>query len=175
MMRVDEARHHDAAARIDHVGAAGEQVGTDCLDPLALDQHVAAHEVADRRVHRHDGTAFDEIAPSRPSAVARRIVAVSRPRGTRIEQTEGRRGDRGRRRTFQETASRSEMVQPFLAQDAHVASPRFESFMTMTLPAFCHRTIGGTLRVETRIGKPTLRVGERDGAGPACPEVFTQS
>ena len=40
MMRVDEARHDDAAARIDHVGAAGVQVGPDRDDLLALDQHV---------------------------------------------------------------------------------------------------------------------------------------
>ena len=45
-MRVDEARHHDLAARIDHVGAAGGQARPDREDLLAFDQHVAARKVA---------------------------------------------------------------------------------------------------------------------------------
>ena len=47
VVRVDEARHHDAAARVDLGGAAGVQVRADGEDLLALDQHVALREVAD--------------------------------------------------------------------------------------------------------------------------------
>ena len=79
-MRVDEAGHHDLAARVDHVGIAGGQVGADGEDLLALDQHVAAHEVdvADLGGASIDmiGAAANQIAPAGPAAVARRTVVV---------------------------------------------------------------------------------------------------
>ena len=47
MVRIDEAGHDDAAAGVDHRGAAGLQVRSDGEDLLALDQHVGLGEVAD--------------------------------------------------------------------------------------------------------------------------------
>ena len=44
---VDEARHDDAAARVDLGGVARAKVGADRQDLLAFDEHVAFDEVAD--------------------------------------------------------------------------------------------------------------------------------
>ena len=123
VMRVDEAGHHDAAARIDHVGTAGVKVRADRENLLAFDQHVAAREIGNRRVHRHDGAAADEIAPAGTAAVARRAVVIGRGCGARLEQGKTR-GGAGRRRAFQEVAPRGGMVLPpaSIAQDAHVVA-----------------------------------------------------
>jgi hypothetical protein len=60
VVRVDEAGHHDLAARVDHGGVRRIDGGGDLDDPRAFDQHVARHEVADGVVHRHDDPALDE-------------------------------------------------------------------------------------------------------------------
>ncbi len=49
VMRVDEARHHDAAARVDLVGVAGADVRRDGEDLLAFDEDVALRQVRHRR------------------------------------------------------------------------------------------------------------------------------
>ena len=61
VMRVDEARHHDAAARVDHRSAIRAQVRPDGDDLLAFDQHVGLRKIADLRVHRHHGAAANEV------------------------------------------------------------------------------------------------------------------
>src|SRR3989454_9078362 len=71
MVRIDEARHDDAAARVDHGGGVHLQVWSDGEDLLALDQHVGLSEVAHLRVgvHRHHGTAANDVAPSGAAGV----------------------------------------------------------------------------------------------------------
>jgi hypothetical protein len=60
---VDEARHHDRAARVDHRRPfRGLEVGADRGDPLAFDEDVGALEVADLAVEREDGAALDQGA-----------------------------------------------------------------------------------------------------------------
>ncbi len=73
VVRIDEAGHDDAPARVDHVGAARRQVRPDGKDGLALDQDVGLGEVAHFRVHRHHRTAANDVAPARPAAVLRRV------------------------------------------------------------------------------------------------------
>ena len=122
VMRVDEAGHHDLAARVDHVGASRGEIGTDRENLLALDQHVAARKIGHRRIfHRHDGAALDQIAPAGPAAVARRTVVVMRARRARREQARG--SDRGR--ALQKIASREVRVlwPSLIAQNAHVRLP----------------------------------------------------
>src|SRR5207247_6996670 len=80
VVRVDEARHDDLAARVDLAGAAGAQVRPDGEDLLALDQHVGLDEVTYRRVHRRDVAAADDVAPASPAAVLRRVVVLRRGR-----------------------------------------------------------------------------------------------
>ena len=84
MVGVDEPGHDDAAAGVDHTGITCAQVRADGEDLLALDQHVRRDEVADRRVHRHHGAAFDDVA-----GACRRNADLGRRR-TRREQTEAR-------------------------------------------------------------------------------------
>ena len=44
-MRVDQARDHRSPTTIDHRGAAGfDRVGRDCLNHVALDEHVCIHD-----------------------------------------------------------------------------------------------------------------------------------
>ena len=47
-VRVDEARHDDAARGVDHLGVADLERRADGGDPIVLDQDVAAEDVADR-------------------------------------------------------------------------------------------------------------------------------
>jgi hypothetical protein len=59
-MGVDEAGDHDAVGRVDDLAPLGLQVGSDRRDRGALDEHVAAREVADVRVDRHDVPVADQ-------------------------------------------------------------------------------------------------------------------
>jgi hypothetical protein len=124
MVRIDEARHDDAAAGVDHVGVAGVQVWSDGEDLLALDQHVGLGEVAHIRVHRHHGTAANDVAPAPPAVVLGRVLAVRGGRASR-EQIETCGGGPGRGRRLQEVAPRSGMTlrDSFIAQFAHWCSP----------------------------------------------------
>jgi hypothetical protein len=70
MVRIDEARHNDAAGRVDYSRARTRfQIRPNGDDFRALDQHVALGKVTDLRVHRHDVPAANDIAPSRCAAV----------------------------------------------------------------------------------------------------------
>jgi hypothetical protein len=50
-MRINEARHHNATARINLPGAAGMQVRSDSKNLLAVDENVGLREVTDARIH----------------------------------------------------------------------------------------------------------------------------
>jgi hypothetical protein len=59
-MRVDQARHHDALARVERLGVADLEVRPD-LGDLAVDhEHIGVHKVADRGIHRNDCSATDQ-------------------------------------------------------------------------------------------------------------------
>jgi len=123
VMRVDEARHHDPAARIDHRSAIRAQVRADGDDLRAFDQHVGLRKIADVRVHRHHGPAANEQSPTRPTAVARLVPAVSRCT-TRREQAGSGSARRGCR--LQEIAPRVVVVLwiAFITEFAHLSSSR---------------------------------------------------
>jgi hypothetical protein len=76
VVRVDEAGHDDAAARVDDRRAAGMQARPDGENLLAFDQHVGLREIADLRVHRHDGAASNEVATTGATAVLRLSFVV---------------------------------------------------------------------------------------------------
>ena len=78
VMRIDEAWHHHAAARIDLGGIAGVKVGADRQYLFAFDQNVGAPEIADLRVHRHHGAIADDETATRPPGVGRRRVLCGR-------------------------------------------------------------------------------------------------
>lgn len=61
-MRVDEAGDDDAVRRIDHLGVAGVDGGTDRGDLVVLDQDVAAVDVADRLIHAQHMAAAEQHA-----------------------------------------------------------------------------------------------------------------
>jgi len=54
-MRVDEPRDRDVSAAVDHGRIAGFDITADGDDFFAVDQNVAAVEIADGGIHRHDG------------------------------------------------------------------------------------------------------------------------
>jgi hypothetical protein len=54
------AGDHDAVGRVDDLAALGLQVEADRRDLGALDEHVAAREVADVGVDRHDVPVADQ-------------------------------------------------------------------------------------------------------------------
>ena len=124
VVRVDETGHHDAAAGVDHIGTTRVQVRSDGKDLLALDQHVGLGEVAHLRVHRHHGTATDDIASAPPAGVLR-LVFIARRGRARREQIDTCGGDPGRRRRLQKIAPRTGMVlrNSVIAQLAHGLSP----------------------------------------------------
>ena len=172
MVRIDEARHDDAAGGVDHRGGARMQVRPDGKDLLALDQHVGPREVADLRVQRHHRTAADEVTPARPAAVGGRIPSAGRRR-TRRKQIQTRSCDPGRRHTLQKIAPRAEMVPKasFIAQFAHAGvSPDSANYLSQS------RSIGRlrqpqsarcSARMSTaRSGRPAERVG----LAPAGPD-----
>ena len=45
MVRIDQARHDDAAGGIDHLGVVRLEVRADRDDAVAVDQHVAGREI----------------------------------------------------------------------------------------------------------------------------------
>ncbi len=106
VVRIDEARHDDAAARVDLRRVARVQVRSDGEDLLALDQHVGLGEVAHLRIHRHHRTAANDVAPAPLAAALGRIVGICRGGACR-EQVEPGRGNPGRRRPFEKVAPRS--------------------------------------------------------------------
>src|SRR6266852_3903928 len=70
VVRIDEARHHDAAGRVDHARAMTRlQIRPNGEDLRALDQHVARSKVTDGRIHRHDVPAANDIKPPGCAAV----------------------------------------------------------------------------------------------------------
>jgi hypothetical protein len=105
VVRVDEAGHDDAAAGVDHIGAARLQIGADRQDLLALDQHVGVGKVADRGVHRHHRAAPDDVAPAASAGAFRRVPVVRGGRA-RCEQFGAGRGggSAGGGRRLQEVA-----------------------------------------------------------------------
>ena len=64
---IDHPGDQDGAAGVDddRVLRGGAEVRCDRGDLLALDEQVAAHEVAHRRVHRDDGGALEQDAAAR--------------------------------------------------------------------------------------------------------------
>jgi hypothetical protein len=71
VVRIDEARHDDAAGCVDLRRAACVQIRTDRKSFLALDQHVGLREVANLRIQRHHRTAANDVAPAGPATVDR--------------------------------------------------------------------------------------------------------
>ena len=131
VVRIDEAGHDDPAAGVYHRGAARRQAGPDGDDLLALDQHVGLREVADLRVHRHDGTAADDIAPAVPAAVLGLSGLVRRGGRAGREQVESAGRGPGRRCRLQEVAARAEVElrASFVTESAHFScSSRSEPF-----------------------------------------------
>jgi hypothetical protein len=88
VMRIDEAGHDDAAAGVDYRGAARLQVWSDAEDILALDQYVGLDKVANNRIHRHYGTAANDVAPTRCAGILRRIVVKLRRSTARSKQAQ---------------------------------------------------------------------------------------
>jgi len=99
MVRIDEAGHDDAAGGVDVGAAACSEVRADGEDLLALHKHVRPGEVADGRVHRHHGTAANDVAPAR-LAGAWEWSRLLRCGGARRKQIETCGGGTGRRRAF---------------------------------------------------------------------------
>ena len=60
LVRVDEARQHDAPRRVDDLRPGGVDPLRHGLDAVALDQHVPAPQVPYGRVHADDDAATDE-------------------------------------------------------------------------------------------------------------------
>src|SRR5437899_12791834 len=99
VVRTDEARHDEAAGRVNLRGAGHGQVRPDGDDFLALDHYVGFGEIADIRVHRHHGTATNDVAPARLAGIVRRIIVllILRRGRARREQIETCGGDSGGR------------------------------------------------------------------------------
>ena len=65
-MRIDEARHDDHVAAVDHLRAGSIDVGADGDNRAVANMHVAAGQIAEVRVHRQDmAAAHDEFAARR--------------------------------------------------------------------------------------------------------------
>ncbi len=91
MVGIDETGHDDAAGGVDPCGAACLQVRSNGEDLLALDQHVGLGEVADARIHRHHGTAANDVASAWCAAALGRVADVGgcRARGEQFETCGG--------------------------------------------------------------------------------------
>jgi len=105
VMCVDEARHDDAARRVDLSAPTRRQIRADRDDPRALDHHVGLGEISDVRVHRHHRAATDHVAAAGAPAGLGRICAVCGSR-TRREQIDACRRRPRDRRSLQEIAAR---------------------------------------------------------------------
>jgi inorganic pyrophosphatase len=68
-MGVDQAGDDDAVLAVDGLGLTGATAKVDRRahidDAIALDQHIAGAEVADRVIHADDGGRSDQRAPHR--------------------------------------------------------------------------------------------------------------
>ena len=61
---IDEARHHDAVFRVDHLRVRRADVRPHRRDLLAFDQNVGLLEIADRAVERQHAAALDQDRPA---------------------------------------------------------------------------------------------------------------
>ena len=59
-MGVDEARDDDVAGRVDHLRVGGREVPADLGNPVVLDEHVGAVQLAECVVLRQDDASLDE-------------------------------------------------------------------------------------------------------------------
>jgi hypothetical protein len=101
MVGIDETRHHDAPGRVDY-RPVHLQIFSDGDDLPAFDQNIALGKVAHSRVHRHDGAAANDVAPS----------ALTNPDGwTRIATR--RRDRRARSEKFDPAAATAPAVDAF--------------------------------------------------------------
>ncbi len=66
-MRVDEAGHDHPALRVDDLGIGPVEVPADRPDPVVLDEHRAALDLPDRRVHREHVAVGQHGSPHAPS------------------------------------------------------------------------------------------------------------
>ena len=83
---VDEPRHHDVTARVDHLRVAGIEMRSDCGDAITLHQHVADRKVLQLRVHGEHVAAPNQDAlshPTSPHAVARHTASILNPSRSR--------------------------------------------------------------------------------------------
>jgi hypothetical protein len=106
VVRVYEARHHDAAPRVDDAGAGPRFQVRPHVDDLApLDKDVAGGEVANLRVERHDVPTANDIAAAVPAVVGGRVGPAVGPGRRRREEVHPHGGRR--RRRFQKIAPRA--------------------------------------------------------------------
>jgi hypothetical protein len=84
MMTVDEARHRDLPAPVDHLGLLGNLRARrpDADEPAAVYQDVAGREAFLRRVHRQDRAAANQDSCHGNSRPARRSTPPSAEIGT---------------------------------------------------------------------------------------------
>ncbi len=100
VVRIDEAGHDDAPGGVDLLGGACRHIRPDGKDRVGLDQHVGFGEVAHLWVHRHHGTAANDVASVRLAAVLRWIIpGLLRRGGPRCEEIETRGGNSSCRRS----------------------------------------------------------------------------
>ena len=112
IVRRDEARHHDHAPGIDHIGAC-LQVGPDFQDPLSFDQNVGTFEITDGRVQRQHDAALDQNAAFGRAAVFRRLRALCGERGAARQASCEAAGQNPGGARFQEAAARTHArIQP---------------------------------------------------------------
>src|SRR4030095_8654806 len=103
VMRVDEARNHDLAARVDHRGPGSLQLGVDGNNLLALDQDGGLREITHSRVHGQNGAPANDVTAGGLTGARRRCGGL-RIGSARSEWPPSSRGDTGRRRGLQEGA-----------------------------------------------------------------------
>ena len=150
MMRIDEAGHHDAPGRVDHLRVASVDVGTDGGDLLTVDEYVGLRVVADLRVDRHDRAAADQVSPAGFAAPRGHLAGL---RGSRTwgEQVDPGLNGAGRGRAFQELAAAEGLQSDRIAQDAHGIPPRFcRIFSALGLGAAAENLGGRASAIPTR-------------------------
>ena len=88
-VRVDQAGHHQAVARVDDLRIFDAEIGPDRDDLAVLDEHVALREVAEIRIDRDHAAALDENTVSHyvsfgewscPAELPSSGTGLSRPR-----------------------------------------------------------------------------------------------
>ena len=60
LVQIDHARADDHVGRVDDLGISGIDTVTHLKDLVVFDQNVAAPDIANRVVHRHDPAALNE-------------------------------------------------------------------------------------------------------------------